>query len=152
MIFRRSALSLLARRLSRRLPEGGGAQLKRLGEQQILVNKGMVDSTAAQQGMKSPARVPGTVGYEVYVALRAATGAPTAPSQRARPLSAADPVAWEADTTRLTLETAARSAEWELLRPEGDLLIVRVRCGTDAPRDEIDDILTTVEQTMLRNR
>jgi hypothetical protein len=151
-------------RAARRPPgRGGGPEVRRLPEDQLLVARGLVDNPATHGGHKAAARVPGPGGYKVYVSRRTPAGHAerAGTGQRAGPWDAppgppADgsgpppPPPAPADAGGPPrVRPGELAMEWRGTARDGRIVQIRATCGSPEVVDEVNRILDAAAAVLL---
>jgi hypothetical protein len=123
-----------------------GQDARVLSGDQLLVTRDLVP--VPEQAGKANTYVPGVHGYQVHVACRSEPDywAAEALSQR---LTGAEPSDWDPDTMRLAVDAADLSPLWIARNQRGEIVMVRVLCGSDRVIGAVNLVLAQVEGVLL---
>jgi hypothetical protein len=127
---------------------GPGRDVRTLSRDQLLVTRDLV-AVPAEAG-KAPTYVPGPHGYQVHVACRPDEEHREIESRSQRltgPL--AGPGDWDPATDRLAVAGSDLHPQWTVRNTRGEVVTVRVHCGSDQVRGEVDAVLAHVEAVLL---
>lgn len=150
MFRRKTKVEALAERVRRITKASGGADIRILGGNQLLIRKNMIDNPAVRSLAKAPAHIPGNDGYECYVATYLFERRNAVPSQRMLPPEPKAPIVWQPGSMKLIMHPNVKEAEWEVLVRGHEVVTVRVRRGQNALLQEINRILSAIEYNQLR--
>jgi hypothetical protein len=137
--------------LEKSLAGESGVDIRLLGEDQMQIARNLEPNAGFFRRSKSNSQVPGKDGYRIYVAYWTPEhfASVTGTSQRVMGPSAR-PVTWQASSMKLRLEPASSGSEWTLVNSEGRIVRVTVECGSGRVVKEVNDILSKIEDELLR--
>jgi hypothetical protein len=145
-----SRFASLQRRLVKLFKRNRAPNIRLLPDHQMLIDKNIIPNPAFGRGGKSESYVPDVDGYQIYVAYRSPDEYAAATSTSQRMLGpSARPVAWDAGSMSLRVHQTSLKPEWHLLNAEGQIVTVKIDCGSSRVVEEVNAILVEAQVALF---